>query len=158
MAFADPLATVEELSTFMRTNFSAGSEYDQAELILQVVSSWVRTMGQKNWNSTNLLPPGDVVGVVLSAARRELTNPDRIISESMGPVSITRQPPPDGFFTKGEMAIIRKKSSGSLYTISVTREDDRWAMGYIHMTQDLSDEPFPYLDQWDPGYWGTGRP
>lgn len=158
MAFADPLATVEELSTFMRTNFSAGPEYDQAELILQVVSTWVRTMGQKNWNNTDLLPPGDVVGVVLSAARRELTNPDRIISESMGPISVTRQPPPEGFFTKGEMAIIRKKSSGSMYTIPFTREDDRWAMGYIHMTQDLSDEPFPYLDQWDPGYWGTGRP
>jgi len=158
MAFADPLATVEELSTFTRTTFAAGAEYDQAELILQVISAWVRTLGQKNWNNTDLLPPGDVVGVVLSAARRELANPDRIISESMGPVSVTRLTVPDGFFTLGEMAIIRKKSSGSMYTIPFRREDDRWAMGYIHMTADLTDEPFPYLDQWDPGYYNTIRP
>jgi hypothetical protein len=158
MALADPLVTVEELSTFMRTTFASGPERDQAYLVLKVVSAYVRTLGQKNWNNTDLLPPGDVVGVVLSASRRELTNPDRIISESMGPISVTRQVPPDGFFTRGEMAIIRKKSSGSMYTIPFRREDDRWAVGYIHMTYDLSDEPFPYFDQWDPGYWGTIHP
>ena len=76
----------------------------------------------------------------------------------MGPISVTRLTVPDGFFTKGEMAIIRKKSSGSMYTIPFSREDDRWAMGYIHMTQDLSDEPLPYLDRWDPGYGGTVHP
>ena len=47
MAFADPLATVEELSTFTRTTFAAGAEYDQAELILQVISAWVRTPGSE---------------------------------------------------------------------------------------------------------------
>jgi hypothetical protein len=157
MALTDPLVSVDELSTFMRTTFT-DPEADQAEMVLKMVSAWVRTLGQKNWNNTDLLPPDDVVGVVLSAARRELNNPDRIISESMGPFGVTRTPPPDGFFTRGEMAIIRKKASGAMYTIPFRREDDRWAVGYVHMTYDASDEPFPYFDQWDPGYWGTIHP
>ena len=154
MALSDPLVGVDDLSTFMRTTFS-GAEEDQAFLILQVVSAWVRTVGRKNWNNTDLLPPDDVVGVVLSAARRELTNPDRIISETMGPLSVTRAAPPDGFFTAGELAILRRKSKGALFTISTKREEKRWGTGYLHMRDDLSDEPFPYLDRRDPGWNGT---
>lgn len=157
MALAPPLASVDELSAFMRIRFAADQE-EQALLTLQVVSAWVRTVARKNWNTTDLLPPDDVVGVVLSAARREMGNPDRIISESMGPLSVTRAVPPDGFFTKGELAILRRKTSGSMYTIPFRREDERWAVGYIHMTENLTDEPVPYLDQWDPGYWDTIHP
>lgn len=157
MAFSDPLATVGDLAAFMRMTFDIPQE-DQALLTLQVVSAWVRTVARKNWNNTDLLPPDDVVGVVLSAARREMSNPDRIISESMGPLSVTRTPPPVGFFTPGELAILRRKSSGAMYTIPFQREDERWAMGYIHMTEGLYDEPMPYLNQWDPGYWGTVNP
>lgn len=155
MALSDPLVDVLDLGTFMRTTFASGAEEDQAYLVLQVVSAWVRTIGRKNWNTTDNLPPDDVVGVVLSAARRELNNPDRIISESMGPLSVTRALPPDGFFTAGELAILRKKSSGSMYTMSFRREDDRFAVGYIHATENLSDQPIPYMDQWDPGYPGS---
>lgn len=158
MALSDPLVDVLDLGTFMRTTFAAGAQEDQAYLVLQVVSAWVRGVSRKNWNNTDLLPPDDVVGVVLSAARRELNNPDRIISESMGPLSVTRAAPPEGFFTPGELAILRRKSSGSMYTIPFRREDDSWAVGYVHMTENLNDEPFPYLDQWDPGYWGTIHP
>jgi hypothetical protein len=154
---SEPLVSVEDLSTFMRTTF-AGTEEDQAYLVLQVVSAWARSIGQKNWNNTDLLPPDDVVGVVLSASRREMNNPDRVISETMGPVSVTRAPVPPLFFTPGEMAILNRKSSGSMYTMSFRREDDRWAMGYIYMTEGLYDEPMPYLSEWDPGYGGTVRP
>lgn len=154
MALSPPLASVEDLSTFMRIQFSA-AEGDQAYLILQVVSSWVRTVARKNWNNTDLLPPDDVVGVVLSAARREIDNPNRIISETMGPLSITRAAPPDGFFTAGELAILRRKASGSLFTISTRREEENWGTGYIHMREDLSDEPLPYIDRRDPGWPGT---
>jgi hypothetical protein len=157
MALSAPLASVEDLALFMRVTFDTSQE-DQALLTLQVVSAWVRTVGRKNWNNTDLLPPDDVVGVVLSAARREMTNPDRIISESMGPLSVTRAIPPDGFFTAGELAILRRKSSGSMYTIPFRREEDVWAVGYIHATLGLTDEPLPYLDQWDPGYPGTIHP
>lgn len=154
MALAAPLISVDDLSTYMRTTFTGAAE-DQAYLVLQVVSAWVRTVGQKNWNGTDLLPPDDVVGVVLSAARRELTNPDRIISETMGPLSVTRAAPPDGFFTAGELAILRRKAKGSLFTISTSREEEAWSVGYIHMRDDLSDEPFPYMDHRDPGWPGS---
>jgi len=175
MALSDPLVSVEDLSTFMRTTFAIGPEEDQAYLVLQVVSAWVRTTGGKNWNSTNLLPPDDVVGVVLSASRRELNNPDRIISESMGPISVTRAAPPEGFFTRGELSILQRKSGGSLFTISTRREDEAWGygyinmredarrrgeklVGYIHTREDLSDEPLPYLNEDDPGHSGLITP
>jgi hypothetical protein len=112
-------------------------------------------VGGKNWNNTDLLPPDDVVGVVLSASRRELVNPDRIITESMGPLSVTRARPPDGFFTAGELAILARKSGGGLYTISTRREEESWGVGYLHMREDLSDEAFPYLNYGEPGWEDT---
>lgn len=151
MPLAQPIASVADLATFMRVTLTTEEEI-QAQLVLQVVSAWARTVGQKNWNSTTLLPPDDVVGVVLSAARREWNNPDRVISETMGPLSVTRAAPPDGFFTSGELAILKKKSSGSLFTISTRREEEDWSYGYVHLRDDLSDEPFPYLDARDPGW------
>lgn len=154
MALAAPLVDTGTLSAFMRAPFS-DSEDEQAYLILQVVSAWARTVGGKNWNLTDTPPPDDVVGVVLSAARREMTNPNRVISEALGPVSVTWAPPPEGFFTPAELRILAKKSSGSLFTVSTRREEESWGVGYIHMTADLSDEPFPYLNYGEPGYEGT---
>lgn len=152
MALASPLATVDQLAMYMRTTFELGEETDQADLVLRIVSEWARTVGQKNWNDSDLLPPGDVVGVVLSASRRELTNPDRIITEQMGPLSVTRAKPPEGFFTPGELQILKKKSKGSLFTISTRREEQGWSTGYLHMRQDLSDEAFPYVNYGEPGW------
>lgn len=157
MALAPPLASTADLAVFMRTTFT-GAEEDQADLILRTVSAWARTVGGRAWNDTNLLPPDDVVGVVLSAARRELTNPDRVISESMGPLSVTWAKPPDDFFTRAEMAILKKKSTGALFTVSTRREEESWGVGYLHMRDDLSDEPFPYLNYGEPGWGGTVHP
>lgn len=154
MALAEPLVSVSELATYMKATFAEGSETDQADMVLRVVSEWARTIGGKRWNNTDLLPPGDVVGVVLSASRRELTNPDRVITESMGPLSVTRARPPEGFFTPGELQILRKKSKGSLFTVSTRREEREWSTGYIHMREDLSDEAIPYLNYGEPG-WGN---
>jgi hypothetical protein len=154
MALALPLVDVDTLSAFMRAPFSTAEE-EQAYLILQVVSAWARTVGGKNWNNTTTPPPDDVVGVVLSAARREMTNPNRVISESLGPVSVTWAPPPDDFFTPAELRILSRKSKGSLFTVSTRREDAAWAVGYLHMREDLSDEPIPYLNYGEPGFEGT---
>lgn len=154
MALADPLASVEELAAYMRTTFAEGSETEQADMVLRVVSAWARTVGGRNWNNTDFLPPDDVVGVVLSASRRELTNPDRVITQSMGPLSVTRAKPPEGFFTPGELQILRKKAKGGLFTISTRREERGWGTGYLHMRADLQDEPFPYLNYGEPG-WGN---
>jgi hypothetical protein len=157
MPLAAPLASLADLAKYMRKTFTT-TEGEQAYLTLQVVSAWARTEGKKNWNSSDTLPPDDVVGVVLSAARREMTNPDRVISQSMGPMAVTYEKAPIGFFTAGELAILRKKSSGSLYTVSTRREDEWWGMGYLHMREDLSDDPFPYLNYGEPGWEGTVHP
>lgn len=156
MALADPIVGVEELSTFMRTTFTADEE-DQAYMVLQVISAWARNIGGKNWGVT-LPAPDDVVGVVLSASRRELNNPDRIISENMGPLSVTYNKPPDGFFTNAEMGILYTKSSGSLFTISTRREECGWGTGYLHMREDLSDDALPYLNYGEPGWGDTLHP
>lgn len=153
MALAPPLVTTDDFALYLRTTFT-GDEDEQAELILQVVSAWARTVGQTNWGPDKL-PPDDVVGVVLSAARREWLNPDRIITESMGPISVTRAAPPAGFFSPGELQILKKKSSGSLFTIGTKREEYGWGVGYLHMNQQLSDEPFPYLNYGEPGWEDT---
>ncbi|MFM8798892.1 MAG: hypothetical protein ACKODT_08040 [Fluviibacter sp.] len=145
---------MDTLSAFMRTTFSP-SEEEQAYLILQVVSAWARSAGMVNWNLTDNLPPDDVAGVILSASRREMTNPNRVISEALGPVSVTWAPPPDNFFTPGELRILARKKSGSLYTISTRREEDAWGVGYLHMRADLSDDPIPYLNYGEPGFDGT---
>lgn len=154
MALAPPLVDTETLSAFMRTTFSPAEE-DQATLVLQVVSAWARSTGMTNWNLTDTLPPDDVVGVILSAARREMTNPNRVISEALGPVSVTWAPPPAGFFTDAELRILARKKTGSLFTVSTRREDASWGVGYLHMREDLSDEPIPYLNYGEPGFDGT---
>lgn len=151
MALAPSLVSLTELATYMRTTFSGAAE-NQAELVLQVVSAWARSEGGKNWNTTDNPPSDDVVGVILSASRRELTNPDRIITESMGPLSVTRAQPPRGFFTDGELSILRRKNNGGLFTVSTSREEKGWGVGYLHMRDDLSDEPFPYLNYGEPGW------
>src|SRR6478752_7234999 len=149
MALADPLVDTDVLGAYMRTTF-AGDMLTQANLVLQVVSAWARTVGAQAWTDETV--PDDVVGVVLSASRRELSNPDRIITEQMGPLSITRAKPPEGFFTNGEMAILRRKAGGGLFTVSTRREEAEWGVGYLHMREDLSDELFPYLNWNEPGY------
>lgn len=152
MALSDPLVSPELLGAYMRTTFS-GAELDQAILVLKFVSAWARTVGAKAWTDEDV--PDDVVGVVLTASRRELTNPDRVITESMGPLSVTRAKPPEGFFTPGEMAILRRKTGGALFTISTRREEEAWGTGYLHMREDLSDEPIPYLNYGEPGWEDT---
>ena len=157
MSLAPSLVEVSDLETFMRITFDTDSKRDQAELVLQVVSAWARTVGGKNWDTQNPAPD-DVVGVVLSAARRELTNPDRVITESMGPLSVTWAKPPEQFFTAGELAILRKKSASGLYTVSTHREEKGWGTGYLYMRGDVSVEPMPVTNYGEPDWEGTYHP
>ncbi len=152
MALPEPLASVEDFERFLRTTFSA-EEREQADFTLRVVSTWARTLGGRDWNTTDNLPPYDVVAVVLSAARRDWLNPQRLITESMGPISVTRARPPEGFFDPGEVQILKKKSRGSLYTINTYREDrPRLGVAFNHMSPDMGDEPYPDLNEGEPGY------
>ena len=152
MSLAPPIATTDQLAMWMREPWT-GDEEEQADLILRVVSAWVRTIGGKQWGIGDVGTPDDVVGVVLSASRREWDNPDRYITESMGPLSVTRAQPPRDFFTPGELRVLVKRSGNNgLFTVSTKREESGWSTGYLHMREDLSDEAFPYLNYGEPGW------
>ncbi|UVF61187.1 head-to-tail adaptor [Mycobacterium phage DuncansLeg] len=152
------LATVNDLQTLMSTTFPEGSdELAQAELVLAIVSSWARVVSGRAWPDAPAGVPDDVVAVVLSASRRELKNPDRVISRQMGPFNVQFSAPPDGFFYPAELAILKRfKRSGGLQTVSVSRgEEGRpWAgnTGFLHHGE--GDGLFPFCGG-DEGYGDT---
>lgn len=118
------LATIDDLQILMKTAFEA-DDFDQAELVLNIVSSWARVVSGQQWPDAPTGVPADVVAVVLQASRREITNPDRVISRDMGPFSVQFAKPPDGFFFPAELAILRRfRRSGGLRTISTSRGEE----------------------------------
>lgn len=155
--FAAPLIDAGTLASYLRLTFTQ-EQSAQADLILRVVSEWARTIGGKRWNATDLLAPPDVIGVVLSASRREWNNPDRVITDNLGPLAVTYAKPPDQFFSRGELQILWRKSKGSLFTVSFRREENGWSTGYLYMGQNVSGDPFPYLNFGDPGWEMTLHP
>lgn len=157
VTLADPIVDTTTFALFMRTTFST-QDQTNAQLILQVVSAWARTIGGKQWNATDLIAPDDVVGVVLSASRREWINPDRVITDSMGPLAVTYSKPPDQFFSRGELQILLRKAKGALFTVGTRREEVGWSTGYLYMGQEISGDPFPYLNFGDPGWEETLHP
>lgn len=145
------LASVEELQTLMSQTFE-GDDLEQAELVLGIVSSWARVVSGRAWPDAPSGVPDDVRAVVLQASRRELKNPDRVISRQMGPFNVQYSQPPDGFFYPAEEAILKRfRRSGGLMTVSTSRgEEGRpWAgrTAYIRYGDGL----FPFCSEGD-GY------
>lgn len=118
------LASVADLQKLMGRTFQAGVALDQAEMVLSIVSAWVRSIAGTAWDAPAVVP-ADVSGVVLSASRRELKNPDGVISRTKGPFAVAYNPPPVDFFTTGELAILHRfrpqSGAGGLRTISSSR-------------------------------------
>lgn len=147
------LASVDALQTLMKTVFEA-EDFDQAELVLEIVSSWARVVSGQQWPDAPDQVPPDVTAVVLQASRRELKNPDRVITRSMGPFSVQFAQPPDGFFYPAELAILKRfRRSGGLRTVSTTRgEDGRpWAGDTGYLQYGDGDGLFPFCGA-DEGY------
>ncbi|QXO14250.1 head-to-tail adaptor [Mycobacterium phage Chaser] len=145
------LATIDELQTLMSTVFEDDA-LEQAQLVLDIVSSWARVVSGQMWPDAPANVPDDVRAVVLQASRRELKNPDRVISRQMGPFNVQYSQPPDGFFYPAELAILKRfKRSGGLMTVSTSRgEEGRpWAgkTAYIRYGDGL----FPFCSE-DEGY------
>ncbi|QFG10242.1 head-tail adaptor Ad1 [Mycobacterium phage DyoEdafos] len=145
------LATIDELQTLMSTTFEDDA-LEQAQLVLDIVSSWARVLSGQMWPDAPANVPDDVRAVVLQASRRELKNPDRVISRQMGPFNVQYSQPPDGFFYPAELAILKRfKRSGGLMTVSTSRgEEGRpWAgkTAYIRYGDGL----FPFCSE-DEGY------
>lgn len=147
------LVSVDDLAVLMKRTF-AGDDLEQAELVVEIVSSWARVVSGRAWPDAPAGVPPDVAAVVLQASRRELSNPDRVITRSMGPFTVQFAQPPDGFFYPAELAILKRFSkSGGLRTVGTTRgEEGRpWAgnVGYLRFGD--GDVLFPFC-QADSGY------
>ncbi|AXH67815.1 head-tail adaptor Ad1 [Mycobacterium phage Bromden] len=145
------LASIDDLQTLMSTVFEDDA-LEQAQLVLDIVSSWARVVSGQMWPDAPANVPDDVRAVVLQASRRELKNPDRVISRQMGPFNVQYSQPPDGFFYPAELAILKRfKRSGGLMTVSTSRgEEGRpWAgkTAYIRYGDGL----FPFCSD-DEGY------
>lgn len=148
------LASVDALQVLMKRTLT-GDDLAQANLVLQIVSSWARGVSGQAWPDAPTGVPGDVVGVVLTASRRDLLAPDpRVTSETMGPFAVTYGPPPDGFFLPAELAILRKFSGrpAGLFTISMSRGDVPTAFTDGYLTMDGGGEALPYYAYGDPGW------
>lgn len=145
------LVSVDDLKTLMKVDF-AGDELEQAELVLTIVSSWARVVSGQQWPDAPAGVPDDVRAVVLQASRRELKNPDRVISRQMGPFNVSYSSPPDGFFYPGEMAILRRfRRSGGLRVLATGRSEQACPdVGYLRHGE--GGDLFPVFSECDPGF------
>lgn len=149
------LATVDDLQTLMGATFSA-EQRGQAEAVLNMVSAWARGYSGQSWPDPASAPE-DVHWVVLSAAKRELRNPDRVVEKEKGPFSVTYDKPPDGAFLPAELAILRKfRGGGGLFTVRFGRSDttvDPFACGKDgYLIDGAGGDPIPYYRRGEPGW------
>lgn len=147
------LASVDDLAVLCKRTFSGG-DFDQAEMILQVVSAWARAVSGQEWSGSAGVP-SDVKFVVLAAARRVLRNPDGVTAESMGPFSRSYDKPPVDFFTPAELAILKRyrpSASRGLFTVGFSRGEEGNPRMLGHLFVDDSSDPLPCLWPGDPDF------
>jgi len=152
------LATVADLAVLMRTSFSEGSaEEAQAELVLELASAWARGYAQKLWptlDDVSALKRETVKGIILSSARRELTNPRRVVYEVHGPdsASYNQAACPPGFFTDEELRFLQScRKTGNTWVQRTYRDDPEVTAGYLYATG-LS-KPIPMYAPHDTEGW-----
>jgi hypothetical protein len=157
----DSLASVEDLAVLMRTSFAEGSDEEaQAEMLLQMASAWARGVAHRLWPTTEDIPAlkrDTVVGIILAAVRRELTNPRRVVYEVHGPdsASYNQAACPPGFFTEEERRYLLacKGSSGSWWVQGTYRDDPETTAGYLYSS--TTRKPFPMYAPHDTEGWGN---
>lgn len=149
------LASVADLELLMKRTFT-GADLDQADMVLSAVSAWARAVSGQEWPDAPVGVPSDVKYVVLAATRRVLTNPDGVVSESMGPFSKTYEKQPVDFFMPAEVAILKRyrpspRLNSGLFTVGFSRGER--ATPFVNYVRFGSDgEKFPCFWQGDPGY------
>lgn len=152
------LATVSDLAVLMQTTFVDGSpEKAQAEMLLQMASAWARSTARKLWATVADIPEyrrDTVVGIILTAVRRELRNPSRAVYEVHGPdsASYSAASVPSGFFTDEELKyLIGSRASGSWFVMETYRDDPEVSAGYLYSVN--SGRPIPFYAPGDTEGW-----
>lgn len=143
------LASVEDLQKLMRRTFAEGEDLDQADSVLTIVSAWARSLSGQAWPDAPTGVPADVQGVVLTACRRDLRNPDgSIVAKAKGPFSVQYKQAPDGFFTEPELSILRrfKSKAGGLFTVGTTRGERAGRLPAFLYWDKVLDDPVPAFE------------
>lgn len=152
------LATVDDLASLMKTTFADPSEeLDQANLLLQMATAWARSYAQRLWPTPNDIPAWQsdtVVGIILTAVRRDLVNPRRVTYEVQGPESASYNVAacPPGFFTNEELNYLQSCRSKGNAWVQKTYRDDPWeSIGYLYGT--WMPKPIPMYAPGDTAAW-----
>jgi hypothetical protein len=145
------VATVQQLGDRLGRDLE-GAEARRAEAVIADVSAVALSITGQAWDSPFQVP-GEIVAVVLAAARRVFTNPDGFVSQSVGPFSNTRAAGAvsSDVFVASELAVLKAfKARKPLWTLSTTRGDADHETGFV--TDDrLGSDAIPYIAGGDPG-------
>lgn len=149
--YPPPLADVQQLADRLGRELS-GTDAKRAEAVLADVSAYARAVAKRDWlNSSEV--PGDVVVVVLAAARRLFTNPDGFVQQSVGPFANTRATAvvTADVFLASELAVLKQSLPRKpLWTLSTTRGDAGYETGFAEVEDHI--DPFPLTASGDPGF------
>lgn len=154
-----PLAPVADLAARLGRDPDSLSVEDEARATatLDDASALVRAEGRQDWYDTEtdaITAPHPVVTVVLSAAQRAFTNPEGLISETVGPFTKRRAERGDlgVFLTAAEKDIVRRyrTTSPGLWTQRTTRGED--GTSTLFMEDSFGSELFPVGSE-DEGVW-----
>ena len=133
-------------------------EVPRATAALDDASALIRAEAGKTWvNESNQLAdvPDVVVAVTLAAARRAMTNPDGLASESVEDYSRSFSQSStslDVYLTRGERRVVRRAAGlTGLWTLSTTRSDvatDVPAIASPYVASSIIEEVDPLDEGW----------
>lgn len=147
------IAEVDALEARLGRSLS-GADQARAEANLVDVSALARSVAEQSWPDAPTGVPGDVVAVVLAAARRVFENPDGFIYQTMGPMAASRSAAmvTGNVFTAAEMTTLKKaRPKSGLWALETTRGDSDFETGFVSDSRPGSD-PIAYVASTDPGF------
>lgn len=146
------LATVDDLATRLPGGIAAADE-DRAQLVLDDVSTLIRAEVETDWvDDAGALSgvPDVVVTVCLAAARRAWTNPNGVLSETIGSYSY-RLPDaavaPGVFLTDEEKRLIRRAAGTVDAGVSSVELNAEAGSDWIYASVEGSDRPLPIVER-----------
>lgn len=149
---ATPLATVEMLAARLGRSLEDNTpDRARAEAALEDVSARARSVADQSWTDPEKVPDA-VVTVVLAAARRIFTNPDRYLSNMAGTFQATLV---NGdfngdIFMQGELLELRKHQPKPGIWVLGTYTEPREDISRRYFNDGLGGDPICYRADGDP--------
>ncbi len=152
-------ASTDDLSARLPGGLS-DDDLTRAEAALSDASALIRAEAGKTWVDDLLAlsgVPDVVVSITIAAARRALTNPDGVTSESVQDYSrafAATSASADIYLTRGEKSLVRRAAGGTgLWTLSTTRSDvggdvPAVVSSYAIVGSNADEEVDPFSEGW----------